>query len=323
MNDYPNLYAILGLSINVCKEPNCNELIKRAYIKKARDCHPDKNPGSKVAEELFELLTGAFDILKDEKQRNQYNQKFSMTRESSNDFFGLRKQSSDHYSSIPEMKEPKVQVSLNNEKISDSALTKGESKRKLIDMEKNRAKQDVDLQHAKLFDGTRMDNKKFNTAFDRVHKKEDDSIVLHNGVPLAWDNLGTIANFSEFDDLNNLYVESNNRMDIGKQNYASINFGNVPTVTLTKEDVSTMSDASYYDRHNDLDDDYYQDMKKRLHTYDQERGQLHSIKDFKKDTAGYGIFDQLGLDYNDRLSLEDDNNLTSRYNQLMAERTKN
>ena len=40
-NDLPDLYNILGLTSDVCKESNCNEIIQKAYIKKAKVCHPD------------------------------------------------------------------------------------------------------------------------------------------------------------------------------------------------------------------------------------------------------------------------------------------
>src|SRR5690606_16019322 len=135
---------------------------------------------------------------------------------------------------VSAMPEKKSTTTINLDKVSDSPLNKGESKRMITELEKNRAQQDIDLKHEKLFEGDRMNMKKFHSAFDKVHKRDDDSIVLHNGVPLAWDGLGTIANYSEFDDLNHLFVEDNNRMDMKKQNYAGVNFGTVPTVNLTK-----------------------------------------------------------------------------------------
>jgi len=317
----PNLYGILGLTIDVCKEPNCNELLKKAYLRKARLCHPDKYKGHEAAE-LFELLTGAYDILRDDKQRSQYNGRMNVIKESSNDFVRLRQQTTDYYSSMPEKKST---ATVNIDKVSDTPLNKGESKRMITELEKNRAQQDIDLKHEKIFDGDRINMKKFHSAFDKVHKREDDSIVLHNGVPLAWDGLGTIANYSEFDDLNNLFVEDNTRMDTKKQNYAGVNFGTIPNVNLTKDDVSALSDAEYYDRHNDLGDDYFADMKNKLRKRDTDGNSYGKMEynDFKKETAGYGIFDQLGLNYDDRLSIDDnEDSLTGRYNKLMAERAK-
>lgn len=37
-----NLYNILGLTPDIHKEPNCADLIKKAYIRKAKVWHPNK-----------------------------------------------------------------------------------------------------------------------------------------------------------------------------------------------------------------------------------------------------------------------------------------
>ena len=46
-----------------------------------------------------------------------------------------------------------------------------------------------------------------------------------------------------------------------------------------------------------------------------------TFDDFKRDdTAGYGIFDQLGFEFNDRLSLDvDEDDIASKYEKLMME----
>jgi hypothetical protein len=46
--------------------------------------------------------------------------------------------------------------------------------------------------------------------------------------------------------------------------------------------------------------------------------------DFKRDdTAGYGIFDELGYKFNDQLSLDvDEDDIASKFDKLMAERNQ-
>ena len=93
------------------------------------------------------------------------------------------------------------------------------------------------------------------------------------------------------------------------------------------DDLNDIDGADYYDGHSTLDDNYYQDMKSRLRERDSDGTNLGSMKynDFKKDdTAGYGIFDQLGLKYEDRLCIDDDteDDLSKRYEKIMAERQK-
>lgn len=58
--------------LNVAKTATQEE-IKRAYRKLAHQHHPDKNEGSKVAEEKFKEINGAYEILGDEQKRSQYD----------------------------------------------------------------------------------------------------------------------------------------------------------------------------------------------------------------------------------------------------------
>lgn len=61
-------YKELGVS----KGASADE-IKQAFRKLAKELHPDKNPGDKVAEERFKRVTGAFDLLGDSEKRAKYD----------------------------------------------------------------------------------------------------------------------------------------------------------------------------------------------------------------------------------------------------------
>ncbi len=62
-------YATLG----VARDANPDE-IKKAYRKKALECHPDRNPGNPKAEAQFKLVSEAYEVLSDENRRRIYDQ---------------------------------------------------------------------------------------------------------------------------------------------------------------------------------------------------------------------------------------------------------
>lgn len=335
-NDLPDLYNILGLTINVCKEPNCDELIQKAYIKKAKICHPDKHPGRKDVEEVFELLTSAYDILRDEKQRTAYNHKLSLNKQSSCDFGKLKKGVTDYMQSLGEYKPPSDQqklsfneqmIALDNKHGFDPSLMEPimqqEANKKMNELTKIRSNQDRDFKPEKIFDDDRFDLKKFNAAFDMVHKRDDNSMVPHNGIPSAWNDLGAVANYSSFDNLDSLYVDDSNRFDVSRQTYSSVNFG-APMQKIRKDDIQNIKGADYVDGHNILGEDYYRNMKSKLRERKTDASSLENMKygDFNRDdTAGYGIFDQLGFKFDERLSLDvEEDDISKKFEKIMAER---
>lgn len=336
-NDVPDLYNILGLKIDVCQDPNCNEIIQKAYIKKAKICHPDKHPGRKDIAEVFELITSAYDILKDEKQRITYNNKLTLNKQSSNDFGKLKKSADDYAKTLGEyvpandqqkiaFKEKMKQLNIKHgyDSSMESIISRQDAKKRMTQMAKSRAEEYEQLKPDKLFDGGPFDIKKFNEAFDIVHNKEESAIIPHNGVPAAWNDQGGTNNFSTFDKLDNLYVDDNDRYDTGRQTYGGVNFGQ-PNRKITKEEVEKLKGADYVDGHNVLGDDYYRIMKQKLRDRESDASNFEKMKygEFKRnETAGYGIFDQLGLNYSDRLELDnvDEEDISKKFERLMAAR---
>lgn len=61
-------YEVLGVNKDASEDE-----IKKAYRKLAIKYHPDRNPGSKEAEEKFKEAAEAYDVLHDPKKRQQYD----------------------------------------------------------------------------------------------------------------------------------------------------------------------------------------------------------------------------------------------------------
>lgn len=69
MADKRDYYEVLGISKNATDDE-----IKRAYRKKAKECHPDLHPDDKSAVERFKELNEANEVLSDPQKRARYDQ---------------------------------------------------------------------------------------------------------------------------------------------------------------------------------------------------------------------------------------------------------
>jgi hypothetical protein len=69
-----DFYAILGVSRTATPEE-----IKQAYRQLAWKYHPDRNMGSKAAEDIFKQATEAYSILSDEYKRSDYDFRYEKT----------------------------------------------------------------------------------------------------------------------------------------------------------------------------------------------------------------------------------------------------
>ena len=69
MADKRDYYEVLGVDKNASPDE-----IKKAYRKKAKQYHPDLNPGDKEAEAKFKEANEAYEVLSDEQKKARYDQ---------------------------------------------------------------------------------------------------------------------------------------------------------------------------------------------------------------------------------------------------------
>lgn len=68
--DTTDYYKIFDMSRSTFDK----DRLHKAYRKLAKQHHPDKNPGSKEAQDKFVEITKAFEVLNDEQKRRIYDQ---------------------------------------------------------------------------------------------------------------------------------------------------------------------------------------------------------------------------------------------------------
>ena len=318
-----NLYDVLNISQDCSKKD-----IKDAYRQLAKEFHPDKATGDA---EMFELVTHAYNILSNSKNRQEYDELYKLQKQSNKDHSLLKKQAEDYYEADKTNIIKKTKKERKNEfkkishemdkkhkykrKIDDQALDPKDLEKRLNDIILSREQEDIENIHDKLFEDGQFDIKKFNAAFDNLHKEPLD--LVPRGNPNAWNDDGTSeTNFSSINNYEDIYLEDDNN------NYANVE---VNVKKIKKEDLNKVGTAAYYEQHNQIEKDYEEMLKERLSEREHFNKKLdeREFQDFDTNNTcgGYGIFDKLGIKY-ETLNWVDDEDIETKYKKLLEMRKK-
>lgn len=327
-----NLYKVLGLKRD-CSKNN----IKKAFNKLIVKYHPDKGGD----EEIYEIIVNAYTVLINDETRSQYDELYELENNSNSGYINIKEKSKDFLSNQNNILSKEDQINykqawdaLNQkhgyyeENKDDMVIPKKECRERVKELNNQREKQyEKDLPEV-LFNKNRpIPMEKFNAAFEASNTSVLD-MVEKKEIPDAWNcQGGSITEYSSFDNLENLYDDSSDVSNVHGANYGTIHFDKKQKKKLTKNDIKNVGKAEYYNNHNKIDKNYYDDLKEKLRNRNLESNnfnnkELHQYD--KNNTAGYGIFDKLGIKYDDKLKLSDweDKNVNEAYHKLLQDRSR-
>lgn len=301
-----DLYKILDLDKSVCNDPDCDNIIRKAYIKKVQKYHPDKllsntKLSEKEINDIFDLITNAYDILKTKVKRDEYNNIKELHEKTSKTHFDLSRESKNYIENAPklskeeiEKKELEFMSSLNQK---ETAISKEEAQNKFNEILSSRKTKYDEYLPEKIFDGDSFNRNKFNLAFDKF-KGNDNSLMKKSDVPLAWENNNSMYGSFGSSSSNMSY------QDFYKE------------VKISKSDINDIEDIDYEKKINE----FIKDPKTRLMEREKQ------TKEFEKYTSSdysnvnpYSF--RLGLLEDEKInSITDDNDIMRKYELLMKER---
>lgn len=261
----PDLYPILGLNRqDIWDSPQHNDIIKKNYRRLAKKYHPDKNSDIDTTDQ-FELVQYAYEILSNQKKREEYYDRFSLNTRSM-DHNSLRNESRNNASiNQVDTSLPKNFNEMMNIMDMKHGITRNhdtvDTKKRYGEMETDRRKLEAELsQKKRLFkDGEEINPRLFNAAFDKISSKtkKEDLIPVTDG-PFAYNMVVSTQSFGSVNDVDNLYDSSDVR-------YSEM-FGvdESESFEITDDEYNTLEPVSYFDNHNKKDENYYKSVKSKL-----------------------------------------------------------
>lgn len=335
MSKTVDLYQIMGV-----KRDATTQDVKKAFNKLALKHHPDRGGD----EELFEIINNAYTILINPDSRKQYDILYESSVDNSNlhgDLKTQNKQFMDTQSVVKtdddDNKFKELWLDLNKkhnyyeESKDEIKISSEQASGKFQSLMTNRKQNDEEDKPELLFDHTQAFTiERFNAVFDKM-KKESNELMVKD-TPDAWAGQGSLTMYSSLDTMHELYNDESNLDDVHGINYGTINFHKqFSGKRMTKDDVKDINpeDADYVKNHNKIEDDYIDKMKQKLKdresstsTFDGRK--MEDYDAYKNETAGYGIFEKVGITFDKYVTLKDldSKDTNDKFQKLLADRSK-
>lgn len=315
-----NLYDILDV-----KETSTTKEVKKAYRELVKKHHPDRGGDP----EHFELITHAFNILKNEEERAKYDKEMELSNKASKDFMDLKFGAKDYFDKME--KEPQLDEDA-QKKIFEEEMSKMDSKhgfnreeldftinsrkanRMVDDLMLSREQEEIEFQQEPIFDpNVRMDPSKFNALFEKLHKTQGMEMVEHQGNPDPFENDN--IEFTGLDQFDQVYGDDNGE-------YANINIDNRNHKKVTRRDIEELEGVDYYEGHDKdkSDDKYKQELEDKMNQMKMNRDELLNLDfgEFNTDVnmGGYGMTDKLGIEFQTH-EWEEDDDLREKYTRYL------
>jgi hypothetical protein len=246
----------------------------------------------------------AYTTLGNNLNRRQYDESYKLEQETNITYNDLKTNSKSFINNQPTILPSNIKQVFNQEwdllnlkhgyTTDNKSINQEDAIKKYKDLSNIRQKYYEEDKPKVLFENDeKFDNIKFNTIFENTNENPSE-IILKKDVPDAW--IDQTSGYTSIENINNLYDETDGEINIAGIQYGGINFD--------KKKIHINNNL--YNNHNKRDSNYYDNIKNKLNDRKNDNINLNNktINEYKKnDTAGYGIFDKLGINYPDGLLL--------------------
>ncbi len=298
-----NFYEVLGVEYNASLKE-----IKKQYTQLVIKYHPDKTKDPFEAS-LFELIQRAYETLGNEKKRQEYDFFLkNLEIAKNNDHIGL-KNNFDKFKNL-ENEQPKSKESSQIEfdkvfsdldmkhgidrNILDEKIDAELISNRIDDLLLQREQDEIEFSQNNIFrEGENFDISKFNAAFDLYKNTSDKQMIKKSNIQAF--NFENSGNFSGLNVYEKTYDEDNFE---GNNIHGTINFGK--TNKLDSEKIKNINQADYTYNHNLKENNYEQELKKRLEERELETTKFNTMNynDFNTEDKTFQFSQEIGITEN-------------------------